>query len=69
MANDISPMNARLAGVEEARFYLALVNNMTYKPTELARTAAVVTGMCMRFLATRGNRIDLVVRIVLFVSF
>jgi hypothetical protein len=63
LANDLPPFNisSDLNGLVEPTFYAALVNNLSFSPTEVFRTAAAILGMCMQYLAAQPSCTELLV--------
>lgn len=57
LANDLPPFGAdALAnGLEEARYFDALISNLAFKPIAVYRAAAYVLGMALQALSTRGD--------------
>ena len=64
LANDLAPFNAAdpdLNGLDAVMFYTTLVGCIQAKGSEMARTAAVVVGMCLQLLAAASDQAELLV--------
>ena len=66
LANELSPFNAAdpdLNGLDPVKFYTTLIGCLQAKGAEMYRTAAVVVGMCLQYLAAAGDQTELLVRL------